>query len=185
MSAQVCTYAELINDLGDILSILGHYQSLIWLLVTILVVNAWFEKLISDLNSPELINFPSLLMFYAPVEATTSLDPLSESHFEHTLWFSKISVVHRGNVLHKLLWFSGINIISDCRNIMRYSKGGKGIGVVTLADLFVEALPIMTTHQILGIKTKVRCASLSFFILVFNCSKDAIVNVVDVKGLIE
>ena len=105
MSAQVCPYEDISNDIDDILIILEQYQSLIWLLVTILVVNAWFDKVISDLNSPELIKFLSLLMFDAPADATTSLDPLSKSHFEHTLWFSKISVAHRGNALHKYFWF--------------------------------------------------------------------------------
>ena len=54
--------------------------------------------------------------------------------------FFKISIAHCGNVLHKLLWFSGINIISNRRNIMRWSKGDKRIAAVTLEYIFDSEL---------------------------------------------
>ena len=79
-------------------------------------------------------------MFDAPAEATTCLDSFSEIYFEHTLCFSKISVANRGNVLHKLLWFTGINIISDRINIMRWSKRGKRVAVVTFEYIFDSGL---------------------------------------------
>ena len=81
-------------------------------LVTILSGNAWFEEVISKLNRTEAIKLIGLLMVDDPEDATTSLDLLDKICLEHTLCFAQSSNVYCINVLHKILLFDGVNIIS-------------------------------------------------------------------------